>query len=425
MLHRLSKLSLLAVLGAAACGGSDDPTGPVPPTGPTTYTIDTRDQDGASTTALVAYQDGDRWIAATPTTPGVFTFTATSPTVAYATVCPPLPDDEFASTSIRFRYQARGEEGEVEAPCYRFRSDEVEPTTITVIPVGAGVGVKNSGTRGSAAETYDVHVPPGTSDVLAWTDRRILIDRGVAFPPPQPLILDVTARGSELERLPVTMPAGAADETVTASYSFRTAGAAMAFFEAIPAEVGAVGVVPAALRQSGDSHSLNVTATRGNGRRYTGTSDAGIEQLRRPLTLPEGFDDVTGTWVDATPEVRWRGRPDDDSDLFVSVDAYGEASRYWNAAFSSEYLEAIGGAIDGAWTLPDLSQVDGWQPAWSLTAADEPHTTWSLSADDFDPAGNTYSGTYWYASFTDAPASLRTAAEREREHRQAIARALR
>ena len=415
-------LAAAGLLGLAACGGSDDPT---VPTGPTTYTIDTRDGSNASTTALVAYLDGDRWLAATPTTPGVFTFTATAPTVAYATVCAPLPDDQFRYTSVRIAYQARGEYDQVQAPCYRYDREEVEPTTVTVIPAGAGIGVRHSGTRGGTSETYDVHVPAGTSDVVAWTDSRVLIERGVAFPPAQPLVFDVTARGTDLERLPVTMPAGAADETVTASYSFRTAGEAIAFFADVPASAGAVGVVPAALRQAGDSHSLNVTGTRGRGRRWTGTSDTRIETLRTALALPETFADVTGTWVDAAPEVRWRGGPDDGGGLSVSVDAWGEDSKYWSASFSPEYLEAIDGAVDGAWRLPDLSQVAGWQPTWNLAAADQPSASWSLSTDAVVPSGNTYSGSYWYASFAGAPAPLRGPARREPEHRQAIARGLR
>src|SRR5688572_27598431 len=73
MLRRLSRLSVLAVLGAAACGGPED-----------SVTIDTRHETtGVSSTDMVAFLDGDRWAVTAQPSLGVYSFTPTGHTFAY------------------------------------------------------------------------------------------------------------------------------------------------------------------------------------------------------------------------------------------------------------------------------------------------------------------------------------------------------
>ena len=381
MLHRLSQLSVLTVLGAAACGGTDPTLLP--------YTIDSR-VDGVGTLGIVAYEKDGTWVAAAETEPGVFTFTPDSEAFGYATICKrTLTSTTDNGVAVTYTvYADAAEDRQLTSAC-RFVA-EIPDHQVTLVPADARIAVDHSE---YAAQSFFQAVA-GVHDLVAYTDTRALIRRGVTLPSAEPLTLDVTADGVDLEALPMTLPAGAADEVVSASYTFGTEGGT---FATLSHDATQVRFIPASVSLAGDYHNVRVQATRGRATRSTTLHNHTLTAVDPKLTLRPGIESVETTW-DGEPTVRWTGRPDGEQLVWLIQNIAGQGFRDWTIGMSQEWLDATDRSADGAWTQPDLSDVAGFKPEWNLAAADRASTaTWVVGGANEEEAGGLRAYDYqWY-----------------------------
>jgi hypothetical protein len=372
------------------------------------YTIDTR-RDGEPTGARVAHETPDGWVAATETTPGVFTFTPTGEDVVYAVICPPDADNEIVSTSLVYGTLTEPHDNRVFAQsCYRYVPEAVERQRIqfSVNPADATLAVAGSGNVGGGLGERTLRVRPGASDVVAMTADRALVRRAATFDPATPFVVDVAADGVDREPFAVALPTGDAGEVVAASYRFRTAGGATGRDDTPRADLR---VIPASQVQSGDAHVVDVAAERGGSRRWYVTSAPAPAQLDLSLGFAPTFAEVDARWDDQLA-MRWVGRPAGAPDwMSASVFQSAVMGVAWDAQFDATWLERHGQDIDGSWTPPDLSSVTGWSPAWSLDRARRSSTSWTLGL--FYDGGIVDGiaigrGSDWFGDFVEDP-SLR------------------
>lgn len=376
----------------AACGSDPDLT---------PYTVDTR-VDGAATGALVAHQDGDRWVAATPISPGLFTFAPTGDDVVFAVACPPAGPEgaRVAGVTVEYGSLLDGERTLLR-PCTFAAPDSGFDASVQVVPTGASLSIANRtipsvGDDGVAA----IGVPAGSLDVVSFTPDRVLVERGVSFPRSETLVMDVAGQGTDRQLLDLAPPALADGEVLSTEYAFRTAGGTQAVTLFPTTEVR---IVPDALVVPGDRHRLLVAAERGESRRWTLASSTLTSDLVRAMDLPHPFGNVTASTVGGLT-VRWSARPDEGaSALQVSITQYGAAMLSWTALHDDAWLVRHGLDVDGSWTPPDLSGVLGWNLAWNL-ALDLDQTSWALSTVETIPDGiemRASWGNDWYGSFAE------------------------
>jgi hypothetical protein len=395
MLRRSIPAAGLGLASLLAACGSDQDLSP--------YTIDTRDAERFPTGALVAHQQGDRWVPATAMSPGLFTFAPGGDDVVFAVACPPVGPEGASRATVTVEYGTLLDgERTLLRPCHDVVAAEGIDASVQVVPTGASLSIANRtipsvGDDGIA----QIGVRPGSLDVVSFTPDRVLVERGVTFPRSELFVMDVTSRGAERRLLDLAPPALAAGEQLSAEYAFRTAGGTHGVTLFPTTEVR---VVPDELVVAGDRHRLLVAAERGLSRRWTLASSSQTTDLVRAMDLPHPFAEVTASTAGGL-SVGWSGRPDEGaSSLQVSITQHGDDALSWTALHDDAWLVRHDQDVDGSWTPPDLSSLPTWNPAWNLALDHLDETEWSLSTVELIPDGiemRASWGNDWYGWFVE------------------------
>lgn len=325
--------------------------------------VDTRASDGTSA-AVVAYHNGARWVAAWPTTPGVFAVPA-GPDVELVVAC----RSEYMRIEARYLVAEPGTT--LAVPCLSSPGPPVPLHPATLVPTDATVSAGHR-PRGLGGSPTGIRASAGVWDVVVATSDRVLIRRGVQLPPSAPLTFDVTADGTPLEPVAAALPVGDPgnerdDQQTSASYILHTAGGTRGY---LPAADGALRAVPEALLIDGDAHEVTLSRYRWFGWSRTVTTRT-RDLARIDTTLPDPIGRIETSAGART--VSWQGAPPGDLVLAVLDEA-----TTWSVVASEAWLAENGGTGAGTWTVPELADVAGWDPAWSLDG-DELERDWSLT----------------------------------------------
>jgi hypothetical protein len=345
------------------------------------YTIDTRDAEGRPTGARVAHDINGTWFAAIQDVPGVFTFVPTHEHVAFVVAC---PAGLAGRVEVWFEHETLPPPTSVRTlprSCVDTRPETAGEVQFTVIPAEASLGLATDDSAGGDGR-ITLRVPPGPTDLVAMAGTRLLVQRGVVFDAAVPYVVDLVADGVELVPLALGLPASAPGETVTTAYRFSTWRGASAGDGGGRIDLR---IAPDSVLQGGDWHEIEVSARRGRSRRWVKVSVGETSLLDVPLYLIPTFDDVDATWDDR-PQVRWTGRPADDSDwIRIQLRQDGEPAIRWGAGFSADWLALRDQDRDGSWSPPDLSSVRGWDAAWNLDRSRRESTRWAVDSFVGDP----------------------------------------
>jgi hypothetical protein len=340
------------------------------------YTIDTRDAEGRPTGAVVAHDYNGTWFPAGETQPGVFTFVPTHEDVAFATACP----DRAGGVVVSFVYEGLPPPEDVrtrERACPEAPSAPTAQVQLTVSPAEASLGLVTGETTVGGDGRIAMFAPPRPSDLVAMTATRVLVQRGVTFDPAVPYAVDIARDGLDRVALGISLPDGAPGETVSAAYRFHTGGGTAAWS---PGNGTDILVVPDAVRQRGDSHTVALSAVRGRSRRWVEIGSEDVAQLAVPVAFGPTFEDVDATWGERLA-LRWTGRPPDGARwMEATIRQDGERTVRWTAHLDEAWLAIHQQDQDGVWSPPDLSAVRGWDVAWNLDPARRDGTTWTLGS---------------------------------------------
>jgi hypothetical protein len=317
------------------------------------FRVDTR---GEPAPLLAAYDDGSGWAVPAPVEPGVLAVPVAD-TVSIAIVCA----ETDSSVGIMVKRLTPVADETVSLPCAA-RLTQRDTYPVTIIPESGFAVVHNFGLAPGADRTR-VTASPGRWDVVASTPGRVLVRRGVEFPPAVPLVLDIERDGADRVPLALTLPVPMDGEQLTPSYALVTASGARGTLSTSSSEILAV---PDELLIEGDRHRVNLTASR------QGSLRSVITVARDPAAIVTELPPrlaVTATRGSAIA-IAWSGAPAGDHGLFLF-----ESRVTWIVQTTQAWLAANGQASDGSWSPPSLEVVPGWDPAWNLGAG--PHL-WAL-----------------------------------------------
>jgi hypothetical protein len=374
-------LAMLCGAVAAACGGESEPVRVIPDAAGGGYVVDTREGpvDGPAV-ALVAYVNGDRWLAAREAEPGLYVFPVTGPTVDFAIVC-----TQGDIAEVRLEHRTPEPDRRLVRSCAA-RVDETVEVEVSVEPSDAALFI-GTDLHAGGGSVRTIRVGPGTWDVAATTPSRVHVQRGVTLPTGSRLSLDVGAQGVDLEPLSIGAPSVDDDERVITEYALVTE---LGTF--VPVRTAKLLRVPASITAPGDRHGVRITAQAewpwpdGLAERWVTPVAATPEEAASDAVLPPRIAKVMGWWDDRL-EVSWRGRVASDQSLRVELGHAGPAPRTWTATFSSAWLRLRGRTIEGEWAPPELSRVPGWHPGWALDRAEVATARWALRATSDEAVG--------------------------------------
>jgi hypothetical protein len=315
------------------------------------FRIDTRGGDALP--VVVAYDVGDGWLPASEREPGVYAVPAAGE-VAIVVAC----DDE-RSTDIALHYLTPTAKRAHELPCPRSLTTGELPASrpVSIVPATAYADVGPFGRGfGTPSPQDTLYAPPGRHDVIASTDTRVLISRGVAFPSAEPLILDIDRDGADLVPLELAIPAVDVDESLRGSYSLETRSGTRGWMNrSLP---DGLRRVPDDVLIDGDRHRVDLTATSDNAYRSVAITSAHATGLGG--VLPPRIDEVITSAEGGAVTFAWDGAPAGEQ----SISLVGGRTWWWVVA-SEDWLAATGQTTAGRWALPALDGVPGWNPAWA------------------------------------------------------------
>lgn len=338
-------LSILLSLWAAGCG--DEGVSPV------TVAITTD-----ITPPLVAFRDGidGEWQLATQASPTRFEAKVTGP-YFFAVVC----EQMFGDISLLQWGRTPDDEREENIKC------DVRPTVGHIVTGRmAQPGELRLG-NGMASSSFpdwvfSVFTPPGTYDLMARTDDRILLRRAVAITGDLALTptIDVFQGGAALAPVAFTATNAEPFETVAASVQLELAPGILPF-SIYRGPVATARVAPSSVLAATDTQTASVQATAGYG----------FRAQRRPFrvggetayTLPDPISGVQWEVADSNLSVSWTSVPElDVLDVLVSGMPPG-STRYHNLllTLSPRFLAETGvtrATVDLA--LP------GFKPEWKV-----------------------------------------------------------
>jgi hypothetical protein len=342
-------LSLLA----AACSGDDDGE-------------PFRVRTGGMVPALVAYDAGDGWSPVTATERGLYMVPAAGP-VTIMVAC-----DDGGRAEVALQHLTPAAKRSLDLPCFPSADASVDASPVTLVPATAVAFAGQEGLPiGVPWPQEALYAAPGSHDIVASTDTRVLIRRAVWLPTAEPLVLDVDRDGSDLVPVLADLPAADPDESLSGSYSLMTAGGTRGRINR-PFEQGLCRV-PDHLVEVGDLHRTTVVATRDGGSRsvdtWSGNPDAVIG------ALPPRLDVVAASVEGDAVVVTWNVAPV--GEHHVTLDG---GSTRWSVVASEDWLAATGQSTAGRWATPSLDGLAGWNPAWISTEG----TRWDFAVKTTD-----------------------------------------
>jgi hypothetical protein len=235
------------------------------------------------------------------------------------------------------------------------------------------VSISNYGASGFGA-SFEVDIPSGTWTVVAarrtssypGTSDRVIVRPDVAVQGAETTItLDFTSEGENTVERQVTITNASADEIVYLYNVPQIAGTS-----ALPLshdEAETVPTVPAALLAGDGRNVVELLAL--------GQNTPSIRQVTVSATTPDdqehsflGLFPITATVVSQTPvqvSFGFDAQPNAKRYGFSVVQQSGDAYVSWGASISAGWLA---GAPQADYTMPDLSDVPGWDPAWGVTS---------------------------------------------------------
>jgi hypothetical protein len=352
-MKRAIRYGLALSLLAAACSDDGSPG--------ELFRIDTRGGDALP--VLVAYDAGGGWSPAEAAEPGVYAVPAAGE-VAIAVAC----EDEWRAT-IALHYLTASARRAHELPCSRnlITGEPPQSVAVSIVPSTAYAFVGGHGLGLGTTFPQDMlYAPAGRHDIVAATDTRVLIHRGVSFPAAEPLVLDVDRDGSDLVPLELAIPAVNIDEALSGSYSLVTPSGTRGWLSRSLSD--GLRRAPDDVLIDGDRHRVDVFATRDNAFRSVTT----IREYPTGLggALPPRLDAVSASADDGDLTIAWEGAPAGEHHLSL----FGSGA-HWSVVASEDWLAATGQATAGRWQPPALGAVPGWDPAWNLAGPGD----WDLS----------------------------------------------
>lgn len=390
MIRRAATTILLATL--TACGGDDDGGGSADaaPGGddggaadaspPADVTLRTYDGPLPSDIELVAYQDGDGAWQAVDGGGGIYTFTVESGRYSVMTVC---EINGFANVRTVRLLASDSTALAVQCPWHPRTGDF--SGEVTGLEDGDTVSIQLGTTVAGAffnTPTYTASVFPGRADVSAvrydstLAPQRVIIDRGVLVQDGDQYDFDLGSGGFVPVVLSVEVTGlldGEDQEDTYLTTAFYTARGPATYLGQGVGPTEWFGV-PAAEVEEDEVHLLDVEG----GSRAEGTYRQAYAFLHEAddvsLALPAPAEDPTVTVAETSPYVRLRYEPARAAGhrLYeLRFRQNGGPSAEWKDLASSGWLDA-GHAIETA----DLSDVDGWNPDWTLQSG----MTLSMSA---------------------------------------------
>jgi hypothetical protein len=331
------------------------------------FRIDTRGGDALP--ALVAFNGGSGWLPADEREAGVYAVPA-SGEVAILVAC----DDE-RNADIALHYLTESAKRGQELPCSRnLITGEPSPSVpVSINPATAHAYVGGYGLGFDTTFPQDsLYAPAGRHDIVASTQNRVLIRRGVSFPSAEPLLLDVDRDGSDLVPLEVPIPAVDTDESLSASYSLVTASGTRGWMGPL---FDGLHRAPDDVLIDGDRHRVDFVATRDNAFRSVTTTSEHPTGLGGEL--PPRIDAVTASTEGGDLTIAWEGAPAGEQHLRLSG-----GSSWWQIVASEDWLADTGQTTAGRWESPALDGLPGWNPAWAPAEPGTWHFAITTTADD-------------------------------------------
>jgi hypothetical protein len=315
------------------------------------FRIDTRGGDALP--ALVAFDGGSGWLPAEAAEPGVYAVPA-SGEVAILVAC-----DHERSASVRLHYLTESAKRGQELPCPRsvVTGEPAQSVAVSIVPSTAYAFVGGFGLGLGTTFPQDMlYAPAGRHDIIASTDTRVLVRRGVSFPSAEPLALDVERDGSDLVPLELAVPAVNIDESLSASYSLVTASGTRGWMG--PSLRDGLRRAPDGVLLDGDRHRVDLVATRDNAFRSVTT----IREYPTGFdgALPSRIDGVTASTEGGDLTVAWEGAPAGEQHFSL----WG-GNTLWHVVTSEDWLADTGQTTVGRWESPALDGIPGWDPAWA------------------------------------------------------------
>jgi hypothetical protein len=348
------------LIALAACGGDESPPGPV------THVVDTRNRVSGIGALLVAYEQGGRWWAADEIEDGVFEIAALDRALGVVLIC---NDPVTSGQDVTFDYLVLGDEPDLQWPCFL---PPDTPASFDVIPGNAVVSMRGRtlyppSNSDRARRTVTAVTVEGSQDLIARTETRVLIRRGVTFPLTEPLLMDVEVEGVPLAITEIAEPDTGVLDLVTYRASLVTANRTVARFEST-LRGDQVQVAP---RDSDTWRGVEATATT-------------IDAMRPHLVLPSEELAADVAWG-GRPDFHWVGALGGEVTIVIEPDSESPAPR-WIMSGSPEWLIAVGSEGTGAWRAPDMGGVRGWRDAWNTDVRGD--ASWWISSERARSAGD-------------------------------------
>lgn len=373
-------LSIMCVATLLACGGDDDGSasadaaagsgdgGDADASLPATVTVQSYDGPLPSNIAIVAYQDGDGEWQQADGAGGVYMFTVESGRYAVATVCDQQIELSRGIYIRTYRFLT-GDTNQLSIGCpWHERTGSVSGS-VTGLENGDTAGI-NLGTEiksvSFGSPDYEAMILPGRVDMVAgrlnsgFDLQRMIIRRGVTLSDGAVSTFDLGGGGFVPVVHDLDITGAIEGETYSSSILFTSRGAL--------AGLGDLGLtqwagVPTAELEDDDVHVVEADTGFDSYREvYVFTHEAKDVSL----DLPPPGDDATVSVVDTSPYLRLGYQPARKPDHRLYALRFHQVEgppSVWIDYVTSSWLDA-GHAAE----TPDLSGLDGWNPAWELEA---------------------------------------------------------
>jgi hypothetical protein len=382
----LRHLSLPLLVGLGACHGehgskddTDPDAGDTEPTSGGTLRVQTLVDGVQANAPLVAVQDGDGPWTAVQGGGGLVEATLDGDRYGVAVVCV----DAGGRVDVSIRHATLGESDTQVARCTVQLETVHLSGTVSGLAAGqfAWITADRSGSSATTVDpTYDFLVPEGTRDVVAVaydatnTPLAVQVVRGLGVPYDVTRDFDLATGSTVPASHGLSVDGDGPTDTVFTQVALHTNLGTVAL---LSSDVATWASLPDAALVGHDVHEVKATVRDDVARTFRSSSAWVREGRDVSLTLPPLTAPPLVGVEGATPYVRptvVQDAPGEADLIELQVSQSADVVRSWIVALSPAWR--AGADVD--WTTPDLSSVEGFDPAWGFVAGAE--LSWAVRA---------------------------------------------